>query len=274
VAIALIWLLPESIRFLSAQGKDIAAIDRILSKIAPEASSSMLTLRPAEGEQQLSGLPIVHLFTDGRALGTLLLWVPFFMNLLMLYFIINWLPALLRQTHMPASAGIIAVSIFSVGGILGSLAQGRMMDRWGRFAVLLTEFIVCLSLMSSLAYIDSFALMMATVFVLGFTVQGAQAGLNALSATFYPTSMRSTGVGWALGVGRVGSIVGPMLGGVMIGREWSLKQIFFAGAVPALLAAGAILLSRPLCKKVNPFASQVAPTPVPVTLGELEQQPL
>lgn len=199
---------------------------------------------------------MIHLFTEGRAIGTVLLWVPFFMNLLVLYFIISWLPALLRQTHMPALTGIFGVSVFSLGGIAGSLLQGRLMNIWGRFVVLLSEFALCLLLIGSLAFIASFPLMMMVTFLLGCFVQGAQAGLNALSATFYPTSIRSTGVGWALGIGRLGSIVGPILGGIMISREWSLRQIFFAGAVPALLAALAIVLSYVLRSHASPYHSK------------------
>jgi MFS transporter, AAHS family, 4-hydroxybenzoate transporter len=200
---------------------------------------------------------VVHLFTEGRALGTLLLWVPFFMNLLILYFIISWLPSLLRQTHMPALAGIFGVSIFSLGGIVGSLLQGRVMNALGSSTVLLSEFTLCLLLIGSLAFIGPFPLMMSVTFLLGCLVQGAQAGLNALSATFYPTSIRSTGVGWALGIGRVGSIVGPILGGIMISREWSSQQIFFAGAIPALLAAGAIGLNLLLRGGPTPYPSKI-----------------
>jgi AAHS family 4-hydroxybenzoate transporter-like MFS transporter len=243
VALVLIKVLPESIRFLSVRKSDRNAIDKILSQIAPEISPADIDLSPSREDHQLEGISVIHLFTEGRALGTVLLWVPFFMNLLILYFIVNWLPTLIRQTHMPVSAGIIGVSIFSLGGIVGSLLQGRVMSVWGSFGVLLAEFVLSLFLIGSLAFIASFPLMMTVVFLLGCFVQGAQAGLNALSATFYPTSIRSTGVGWALGVGRLGSIVGPIFGGIMISRQWSLQQIFFAGAIPAFLAALAVALS-------------------------------
>jgi MFS transporter, AAHS family, 4-hydroxybenzoate transporter len=243
VAFILIKVLPESIRFLSVSGTERDEINRILSQISGELAHTPLDFSLSSEDQRLEGIPVIHLFTEGRAIGTILLWVPFFMNLLILYFIISWLPALLRQTHMPVSAGIIAVSVFSLGGMAGSLMQGRAMNAWGSFIVLLSEFVLCLMLIGSLAFIKSFPLMMITTFLLGFFVQGAQAGLNALSATFYPTSIRSTGVGWALGVGRFGSIVGPVFGGIMMSLEWSPRQIFFAGAIPALLAAFAITLS-------------------------------
>jgi AAHS family 4-hydroxybenzoate transporter-like MFS transporter len=256
VTFVLIRVLPESIRFLSMKGNDRVAIDKILSYIAPEIARTDLDLSQSGQDQQLKGIPVIHLFTEGRAVGTVLLWVPFFMNLLVLYFIISWLPALLHQTHMPVSAGIVGVSVFSLGGIVGSLLQGRLMNAWSSFAVLLSEFFLCLLLIGSLAFIASFPLMMVVTFLLGCFVQGAQAGLNALSATFYPTSIRSTGVGWALGVGRIGSIVGPILGGIMVSHEWSLRQIFFAGAVPALIAVTAIGLSYFLRSNINPYQYQ------------------
>jgi AAHS family 4-hydroxybenzoate transporter-like MFS transporter len=95
----------------------------------------------------------------------------------------------------------------------------------------------------SLALIFSFPLIMIVTIILGFTVQGAQAGLNALAASFYPTAIRSTGVGWALGIGRIGSIVGPVIGGIMLSIGWHPQQIFLAGAIPSLTAAFSIALT-------------------------------
>ncbi len=253
VALILTKVLPESIRFLSVNGADRNSINKILSHIAPEVAREDLDFSAAGQDHQGKGIPVIHLFTEGRAIGTVLLWVPFFMNLLVLYFIISWLPALLHQTHTPVSAGIVGVSVFSLGGIVGSLLQGRLMSSRGSFAILLSEFGMCLLLIESLAFIASLSLMMVVIFLLGCFVQGAQAGLNALSATFYPTSIRSTGVGWALGVGRIGSIVGPIFGGIMVSREWPLRHIYFAGAVPALFAAAAIALSHILKSNINPY---------------------
>jgi AAHS family 4-hydroxybenzoate transporter-like MFS transporter len=109
--------------------------------------------------------------------------------------------------------------------------------------VLLTEFLCTTLLIASLAYSTSFSVMMAVTFVLGFAVQGAQGGLSAVAATFYPISIRSTGIGWCLGVGRIGSIVGPFLGGVMLKLDWSPREILMAGSIPALCAATATFAS-------------------------------
>jgi AAHS family 4-hydroxybenzoate transporter-like MFS transporter len=244
VTLVLIKALPESVKYLAVRSGDSRKIAAIMARVAPglaEVPASSL-IAP---DSRSKGLPVKYLFAEGRAFGTILLWVPFFMNLLMIYFIVSWLPALLRQAGMPVSAGVKAISMFSLAGIIGSLAQGRLMNRYGAYVVMVTEFLLSTLLIGSLAFAaGSLSFIMAVTFVLGFTIQGAQGGLNALAAGFYPTAMRSTGVGWALGIGRIGSIVGPVLGGIMLSLEWSPQQIFLAGAIPALIAAVAVMLTN------------------------------
>ena len=128
------------------------------------------------------------------------------------------------------------------------------MNRLGVFAAMVVEFAASLLLvLASALLFSSFPLMMSVTFLLGVTVQGAQAGLNALAAMYYPTIIRSTGVGWALGVGRIGSIVGPLIGGVMLSLQWSPQRIFTAGAVPALCAVAAVVVSRQILGGASPY---------------------
>ena len=247
----LILVLPESLRFLSTKETNPRAVQRILRRLgAPETRLEP----PAVHHPGASGVPVVDLFTEGRSMGTLLLWIAFFMSLLLLYFIVNWLPALLRQTQMPASVGPAAIAMFSLGGIFGSLFQGMAMQAWGGRRVMLMEFLLTIGVVWSLASIPSFPLLMAMVFIGGCLLQGAQAGINASAATYYPTRMRATGVGWALGVGRSGSVIGPVLGGLMIAHAWQVRSIFYIGGLPALLAAASILLSAGLKQERNPYA--------------------
>ena len=213
-----------------------------MARISPDLAQMPLSPLSTNLEK-CNGIPVRHLFTEGRALGTLLLWVPYFMNLLIIYFIVSWLPALLQQSNMPVSAGIMAISLFSLAGIVGSLVQGCLMNHYGRYLVLGSEFGFSTLLIGSLAFAASLPLIMAVAFILGFAVEGAQAGLNAVVAGFYPTSIRSTGVGWALGIGRIGSIVGPLIGGMMLSMGERPRQIFLAGAIPALCAGLAIALN-------------------------------
>ena len=185
------------------------------------------------------------------------------MNLLILYFIVSWLPALLRQVHMPISAGVAAATIFGVGSVFGSIAEGPMTNRWGSYAILLSEFGSCVVLCASLSLVaTSLPLVMTVAFVLGFTVTGIQAGLNSLAASYYPTSIRSTGVGWALGIGRIGSVTGPVLGGILLKIGWTPQRILFATSVPALCAGLAIMLSYRL--RGSSSAYRATPVDLPV----------
>lgn len=259
LALILIKTLPESVRFLTARGADPKQVNAIIRRIAPDlgdvrVSAGAPPATSSRKSENAEGLPVAQLFTEGRTAGTLLLWIPFFMNLLILYFILSWLPSLLRQAGMPVSAGITAVMVFSIGGILGALVQGPLMKAFGVFPTMVAEFLISLGLVVLASMIfANFPLMMVTTFILGISVQGAQAGLNVLSAMYYPTVIRSTGVGWALGIGRIGSIVGPILGGIMLSMQWTPQQIFMAGAIPAICAACAVVASGYLQGHVSPF---------------------
>jgi MFS transporter, AAHS family, 4-hydroxybenzoate transporter len=259
IAPILIKWLPESVRFLANRGGDPRKIAKIMAHVAPELANAPVSSLFLP-EHRREGLPVRHLFRDGRAMGTVLLWVPYFMNLLNLYFIISWLPALLLHAAMPVSVGVAAISIFSLGGIVGSLIQGRLMRRFGAYMVLLLEFAVSTLLIGSLAFLaSSYMFMMTVTFILGLSIEGSQGGVSALAAGFYPTAIRSTGIGWALGVGRMGSIVGPLLGGLLLQLDWSTQQIFLAGAVPAFCAAAAIMSSVFFPREATPYRSHSNP---------------
>jgi MFS transporter, AAHS family, 4-hydroxybenzoate transporter len=225
----------------------------ILIALLPE-STEWIASRARGRSAAREGVPVKHLFTEGRAPGTLLLWIPFFMNLLILYFVRSWLPSLLRQSGLPIAAGVRAVLAFSLGGMIGTLTQGHIMEATGTRTALIVEFALCILLIPSLASsASSQPLMLAIIFILGICVQGAQAGLNALAAMFYPTTVRATGIGWALGVGRIGSIVGPSVGGLLLSLQWTPDRIFMAGMAPAICAAAAIVIAGALPQKANAF---------------------
>ena len=173
----------------------------------------------SQHQDQRRNAPVISLFTEGRAAGTILLWIPFFMNLLMLYFVVFWLPALLRQTGKPVSAGMTAVMLFSVGGIAGIFRRGSFDESVGRVLDLAGGIPLHHGVLIALRWPirTSFPLMMAITLVLGFAVQGAQGGLSAVAADVLPDldPVHGNPAG-ALGIGRIGSIVGPMLGGMML----------------------------------------------------------
>lgn len=233
----ILWKLPESPRFLVAKGRAGDKLAQILARLDGQSQYSPAA-RYFLSEERPVGGSVASLFAGGRAPGTLMLWIAFFCNLLVMYFLINWLPSVLRQAGHPLSRAIMATVLFNMGGVLGGIAIGYLIDRWGAYKVLMAAYLA-----GSLATIilGSVALdintLMAVVFCAGVGLMGGQLGLNALAAGFYPTHSRSTGIGWALGFGRVGSIIGPLVGGYLLSLNWDMQQLYLTAAVPAIVAA-------------------------------------
>ena len=236
--------LPESVRFLALAGRAPERVAQLLGFIRPGASFAPGTQFIVH-EPALAGMPVVHLFREGRTAATLLLWVVFFMSLLDIYFLANWLPTVLNDLGASVSEAVLIGSMLQVGGVVGTFALGSIIDRFS-FKALALVYFVAIFAVGAIGQLGHSAVLVATaIFVAGFCVVGGQIAANALAAAFYPTSVRATGVGWALGIGRVGSIVGPLVGGMLLTMKWSAGAVFFAAAAAALCAAlAAVCLSR------------------------------
>jgi AAHS family 4-hydroxybenzoate transporter-like MFS transporter len=234
-------LLPESIRHLVIHGAEDSRVRQLLSRISPR-----LIFEPGTNfvvrEERATGVPVFHLFRQGRAVATVLLWIGFFMSLIDIYFLTSWLPTVFHNAGITLSLAVIATAVFQGGGVVASLALGFFVDRFGAFRSLTSTFFLGAVCVALLGYSHSIAAILVCTFFAGAGIIGGQTGANALAASFYPTYIRSTGVGWALGIGRVGSIVGPILGGAMLAMRLPLTTIFLVGAVPALIGSAAIFL--------------------------------
>lgn len=236
--------LPESIRFLALAGRAPERVAELLRAIAPRASFAVGT-RFVVQEPHLAGIPVQHLFREGRTFVTLLLWVVFFMSLLDIYFLSNWLPTVLNDLGASESAAAAIGSLLQVGGVVGTFALGNVIDRFSFRALSLVYFVAVFAV-GAIGQLGHQALLVSlAIFAAGFCVVGGQIAANALAAGFYPTSVRATGVGWALGIGRVGSIIGPLVGGVLLSQKWSAGAVFMAAAGAALIASlAAFCLNR------------------------------
>jgi AAHS family 4-hydroxybenzoate transporter-like MFS transporter len=236
--------LPESVRFLALTGHANERVAHLLGLISPKAGFAPATQFVIH-EPGLSGIPMLHLFRDGRTLVTLLLWVVFFMSLLDLYFLTNWLPTVLNDLGASVSEAAVIGSMLQVGGVVGTFALGSVIDRFSFRALALVYFIAVFAVGAIGQLGHSVVFVTMAIFAAGFCMVGGQIAANALAATFYPTSIRATGVGWALGIGRVGSIIGPLVGGALLTMKWSTASVFMAAAGAALCAAlAAFSLSR------------------------------
>jgi MFS transporter, AAHS family, 4-hydroxybenzoate transporter len=241
LAPVLAFLLPESIRHLVIHGKKTARVRELLARVSPQlefGSDTIFVVR----EERAPGIPVAHLFRQGRALPTVFLWIGFFMSLVDIYLLSSWLPTVFHDAGITLSLSVIATAVFQGGGVVASLVLGSLVDRFGAYRVMSITFLQGAISVASLGYSHSIFSIMCCTFFAGAGVIGGQTGANALAASFYPTYIRSTGVGWALGIGRIGSIVGPILGGLMLSLHWPLSTIFLAAAIPSLVGSAAIFL--------------------------------
>jgi AAHS family 3-hydroxyphenylpropionic acid transporter len=220
LAVVMVRWLPESPAFLAERPK---------KPVATQAPS--LSLATA-------------LFRQGRAPATLLLWVGFFFCVLAIYLIISWLPSLLVSQGYTARQATFAALAFPLGGAIGTLVLGLLVARWSRKAVVTGGFAgIVISVAGLAAAPHDIATMLAASLATGFFVIGSQFLLYGLSPTYYPASVRGTGVGAAVAVGRLGSIAGPVLAGILIGAGQPAAHVLMSivpGVFLAFLAAFAL----------------------------------
>lgn len=184
-----------------------------------------------------------ELFRAARGSSTLVLWVVFFANLLVMYALLNWLPTLFVKAGHSAATATIGGSLFALGGFAGGVAIGLLMDRIGRpHAILVVAYLLGLVGIAVVAMADQTALLMVGIVLAGVGVVGGQTGISALAVDLYPSHVRGAGVGWAYAIGRVGSIVGPTLSGFLVASGLEVNAIIGTAAIPAAVAGGGVVV--------------------------------
>jgi AAHS family 4-hydroxybenzoate transporter-like MFS transporter len=185
------------------------------------------------------------LFAERRAVNTSLIWVAFFCNLLVIYFLNAWLPTVLKQTGVPLETTFRLTGALSWGGVVSILILSPIVDRLGATSVTVWLYIgAALSILGVGLSGSSVPLLALTIVLGGGCITASQSFINIIATGLYPTTIRSTGVAWALGVGRAGTMLGPVLGSVMLKAEFAPATILFSAAIPAAIAALAMLALR------------------------------
>jgi AAHS family 4-hydroxybenzoate transporter-like MFS transporter len=249
------WL-PESIRFAALLPSRQVEAKRLLRKIKPELGEDIAILsHDSEGGKAT----VLDLFADGRAVATLCLWVAFFMSLLNVYLAINWLPTSLVASGFTDAQASGMTTIYHVGGVAGTYAIGLLMDRLGAHRMVLVALLLAAVGFYTFATVTQLPqwTTAAVLALAGVGVIGAQVGANALATMTYPVAMRATGLGWALGVGRVGSIVGPTIIGLMLASAADARSVYLWCLVPISIGIAAIALLK----------RRAVPAREPVTVG-------
>ena len=236
IAVVMIFALPESLQYMVLHRRHLEKATRWLRRVDPNAPADAGRYFIAEREKR--GVPWIRLFHDGRGLGTILLWIINFMNLLNLYFLASWLPTVANQAGYGIRTAVLVGTMEQVAGMIGGFSLGWLVNRFGFVRVLTTCFLLgCVNIALIGQPGLSLAMLFTVVFLAGLGVVGGQTAVNALSATYYPTDLRATGIGAGLGIGRIGAIVGPVVGGVLMGQHLPSQKLFLVAAVPALVSA-------------------------------------
>lgn len=239
----LVVALPESVRFLVSKGRPEQEVAALLRRVAPALQlSGKLSFRVQPGA---SRLPLREIFSNNYARATTLLWIASFATQLVIVYVITWMPTLLKAAGLPLSRAIITSAVFSVGGIAGSLLLARIIDRSKSYRALERAYLLAALTIGAIGFSTPSALVLFVVVGLaGIFIVGAQVNLSAYSATVYPTTIRSTGLGWIIGVGRVGAIMGALVGTVFVNAALTLEAQYMVAALPALAAGMAVYATR------------------------------
>ncbi|ALH95329.1 MFS transporter [Acinetobacter equi] len=254
----LIWLLPESLRFMVFKNYAQHKIDKVLKSIAPHLTQ-LPKLLPSTSEAK-NKVSIKALFSRQFALGTILIWCTFFMSLLIIYMISSWMPTLLTNEGFNLVNASWLTSIFQIGGTIGAIIIGLCMDKIEPVKVLSFVyvlgglFLICLGLGIEQS---NMLLLMLAMFGVGVGISGSQVGVNAFTSGFYPTYCRATGVSWANAVGRSGSVIGSVIGGWLMSLNLSSFEIMSILAIPAFFAAFSLFMIKRLKTESQPFIQPI-----------------
>ncbi|MDL2402101.1 MFS transporter [Rhizobium mayense] len=244
LSVILFFLLPESARFMVVRG---VSIDRIRNQLAGVTGQDLKAVSEftLEDEPVTAAQPVALLFTPTFIIRTLSLWMCYFMGLLVIYLTTSWLPTMIKDAGMPIETAASVTAMFQLGGTIGAVVVGFAMHRVGSKSAISLAYLLGAAALVVLAFTGLTSVALALIVgIVGFFMSGGQTGLNAYAPGRYPTFARATGVSWMLGIGRLGSILGSSIGGLLLGFGWDFRGIFCALAVPAAIGAAAILINE------------------------------
>ena len=245
LTVALLLGLNESIRFMVLSKVAPARIANILKRIAPAFEPSPDDIYVLPQSRGVSAHPTHEIFSREFVRATVLLCIAAFMAQLVIVYVVTWMPLVLASIGMPVTSAILASVAFSVGGIVGAIGLARIIDKDKSYRGLVVTFFLSALSIAGIGYLASnWYGLLAITFLTGLLTVGANIVLSAYSATVYPTAIRSTGVGWVIGWGRIGAIAGALFGTALVAAGLTIETAYVIAAVPAILGGAAIALVR------------------------------
>jgi len=237
IAIGAYFWMPESIKYMSIHEAERPRLVRLLGELAPGYKVPPGARFVIEDEKQFPSANPKYLFGEGLAVITPLLWLLFALNLMGYFFLLSWTPTLLTAAKLPPATAALTSASLQVGGTVGSLLLIRWLNRY-QFLAISILLLVAVPVVGAIGMVgigSTREALLAASFAAGFCVLGVQSGINVCGALVYPTSLRALGSGWALGIGRVGSIVGPLLGALFV--TLPVDKLYMWSATPFVIGA-------------------------------------
>jgi AAHS family benzoate transporter-like MFS transporter len=235
--------LPESMPFLLKENR-IEELKKIVSRMEPGYRPDVNDRFAVPTNDRAEGAPIGKLFQDGRGFSTVMFWIAFFMCLFMVYALSSWLTKLMASAGYSLGSALTFVLVLNLGAVIGAVGGGWLADRFNIKYVLVGMYGLAAVSITLLGYKVPTAMLFLLVGLAGASTIGTQIVTYAYAGQFYPMAVRSTGIGWASGVGRSGAILAPIVIGTLVGMALPLEQNFMAIAIPAVVAMVAVLLIR------------------------------
>jgi AAHS family benzoate transporter-like MFS transporter len=243
--------MPESMPFLIKKNRD-ADLRDIVRKLVPDYALQEQEQFMVPVEDKAHDAPIAHLFREGRGFSTVMIWVAFFFGLFMVYALSSWLTKLMAMAGYSLGSALNFVLVYNIGAIVGAFAGAWLGDRFNIKYALVVLYALGAASLTAMGYTKSTELLFVMVFIVGASTLGTQLIAYAYAAEFYPTAIRSTGVGFASGVGRIGAIVAPILIGGLVALQLPLEQNFMAIGLAGLLGMIAVMLvNHRLCASAH-----------------------
>jgi AAHS family 4-hydroxybenzoate transporter-like MFS transporter len=244
LSLSMVLLLPESARYMVATNQPAERIRRVLARISPTATEATDFVATEVSATSASRGGIGLVLSRPYVVGSVMLWIAYFMGLVIFYGLINWMPVLFREAGLDTSVAALITALFPLGG-LGAIFAGLLMDRMNANLVIAATFALTAAAVWAIGQTHGdLALLMFSVFVAGALMNTAQSSLPALAARFYSTQGRATGVAWMLGLGRFGGIAGSFLVAELTAAQLAFSSIFAIVALAGLISAAALVLKQ------------------------------
>jgi benzoate transport len=240
MAVVALLLLPESLQYLLEKrpANALQKINTILQRLKKPTLTELPALEQRDQATPDSAIANMRaLLQSELRVPTLTLWLSFFFCFAALYFLMSWIPKMMVDAGWSSDTGNLAFSLFNLGGVLGTLFLGSLAMRFKLSNVIMVFLLLAAAAMLAFAASPRHELLLLSlIFFIGLMQQGGFTGLYAVSAKLYPTAIRSTGVGWAIGLGRLGAVVGPAVAGFTIAGGFSMADNFYLFAIPLAIS--------------------------------------